>query len=151
MDFIKSLFNSKKIECPRCLGKGEVDEKDLKRLDRELFWGTGPCAYCNGVGIVPSEMPDAIDPAMSYLTTSLSQAERSLLIRGNADALARAEEHEAETRQFIDEVKYLYFEGHLDAEKIIGFYMMYDREPSQERYELFEYIKKIIAYYKRNV
>lgn len=149
MDFIKSLFNSKKIECPRCLGKGEIDEKDVRRLGRELFWGTGPCAYCNGVGLVPSEMPSAIDPAMSYLTSDLSQAERMLLIRGNADALARADNHEAETTQFIAEVRYLHYTGHLDAEKILGFYIMFNEDDSEQRYELLEYIKKIIAHYKR--
>jgi len=148
MDFIKSLFNSKKIECPRCLGKGEVDEKDLRRLGRELFWGTGPCAYCNGVGLVPSEMPSVVDPAMSYLTSDLSQAERSLLIRGNADALARAEDHDIETNQFISEVRYLYFTGQMDADKIVGFYTMFSDNDSQERFQLLEYIKKIIAHYK---
>ncbi len=149
MDFIKSLFNSKKIECPRCLGKGEVDEKDLRRLGRELFWGTGPCAYCNGVGLVPSEMPSVVDPAMSYLTSDLSQAERSLLIRGNAEALARAEDHDIETNQFISEVRYLHFTGEMEAEKIAAFYTMFSDDNSQERYQLLEYIKKIIAHYKR--
>jgi hypothetical protein len=43
-------------ECPRCLGKGYVDIKDIKRLKRELEWRPGPCAYCDGTGKIDNEM-----------------------------------------------------------------------------------------------
>jgi serine/threonine protein kinase len=43
-------------ECPRCLGKGHVDKKDIKRLKRELEWMPGTCAYCDGTGKVDDEM-----------------------------------------------------------------------------------------------
>ncbi len=45
-----------KIHCPRCLGKGHVDNvdnvdnEDIKRLKKELYWAPGPCAYCVGIG-----------------------------------------------------------------------------------------------------
>ena len=149
MDFIKSLFNSKKVECPRCLGKGEIDEKDVQRMGKELFWGTGPCAYCNGVGLVPLEMPSIVDPGMAYLTTDLTQAERNALIRGDAAALTRAEDYAAETNQFISEVRYLHDVGKMDASQILGFYNTVNPDPNPEgQFELLEYIKKIIAHYK---
>ena len=45
------------IECPRCLGKKHVDQDDIIRLNREEQWLPGPCAYCNELGIVDSDMP----------------------------------------------------------------------------------------------
>lgn len=50
MIFLKRLlaFFSGSIQCPRCLGKGHVDENDIKRLQRELTWLPGTCAYCDG-------------------------------------------------------------------------------------------------------
>jgi serine/threonine protein kinase len=41
--------------CPRCIGKGHVDLSDIKRLNMELFWAPGACAYCEGKGKVSSE------------------------------------------------------------------------------------------------
>jgi serine/threonine protein kinase len=43
------------VACPRCLGKGFVDENDIKRLKREFEWIPGNCAYCDGVGKVTQE------------------------------------------------------------------------------------------------
>jgi hypothetical protein len=43
---------SKEIKCPRCLGKGEVDWEDIKRLNRLNDWDPGPCAYCDQEGKV---------------------------------------------------------------------------------------------------
>ena len=38
------------ILCPRCLGKGNVDEEDIYRLEQKDFWLPGECKYCEGVG-----------------------------------------------------------------------------------------------------
>jgi hypothetical protein len=43
------IFRSNMVDCPRCLGKGAVDSEDIRRLKKELFWGPGKCAYCNGL------------------------------------------------------------------------------------------------------
>jgi hypothetical protein len=40
------------ITCPRCLGKGNVDNADIKRLSMEHSWMSGWCLYCNGSGSV---------------------------------------------------------------------------------------------------
>jgi len=52
MSFFGKLFNKDRIQCPRCLGKGHVDWDDIKRLDKELKWIPGSCAYCNGKGTI---------------------------------------------------------------------------------------------------
>lgn len=57
------MAETKFIECPRCLGKGHVDDSDIKRLDRENEWIPGPCAYCEEKGSVNESKPDSIDPA----------------------------------------------------------------------------------------
>ena len=38
------------ILCPRCLGKGNVDEEDIYRLEQKDFLLPGECNYCEGVG-----------------------------------------------------------------------------------------------------
>jgi hypothetical protein len=50
------LTGSSKIECPRCLGKTDVDWDDIKRLQLELFWVPGPCRYCEGSGKLPKRL-----------------------------------------------------------------------------------------------
>ncbi len=34
MNLINKLFNKPKVDCPRCLGKGNVDWDDIKDLDK---------------------------------------------------------------------------------------------------------------------
>lgn len=55
MNFLNRIFRRNMVECPRCLGKGEVDLEDIKRLKKELFWAPGRCAYCNGNCKVPAD------------------------------------------------------------------------------------------------
>lgn len=44
---------SKKISCTRCLGKGYVDSKDLKRLKRKSVWDeNSECKFCKGKGTI---------------------------------------------------------------------------------------------------
>lgn len=38
--------------CPRCLGKGIVQNLDIIRLNMQAYWGAGDCFYCDGVGKV---------------------------------------------------------------------------------------------------
>jgi hypothetical protein len=40
------------ITCPRCMGKGNVDIDDIKRLSMEHNWSPGECIYCDGIGLV---------------------------------------------------------------------------------------------------
>ena len=68
--------NGDKIACPRCLGKGHVDEEDILRLKRSDQWVAGPCAYCEGLGKINSELIMKIDPDDSQLTLGLSFEER---------------------------------------------------------------------------
>ena len=63
MKFLSRLLNGSKtpdepemVTCPRCLGKGHVDEDDIARLKQQGKWRTGACAYCKGTGIVDETM-----------------------------------------------------------------------------------------------
>jgi hypothetical protein len=76
---VKKGFRKRENEiiCPRCLGKGHVDEADIVRLNRTEYWAPGgPCAYCEGLGKVNSELLARVDPDDVYLTLSLSPEER---------------------------------------------------------------------------
>jgi uncharacterized protein (TIGR02145 family) len=68
-------------ECPRCLGKGHVDEKDIKRLKMELYWGVGSCAYCDGEGIVDLERLKSIDADEPYLTSDFTAEGRNNILK----------------------------------------------------------------------
>ncbi len=76
MTFLRRLFNSHKIDWPRCLGKGEVNFEDIKRLKKELHCMPGKCAYCNGVGKVSPKIISILDADTEYLTTDLPEYER---------------------------------------------------------------------------
>jgi DnaJ-class molecular chaperone len=57
--------NQPKLErfCPRCVGKGFVDDNDIKRLGKERTWSPGVCGFCKGTGYV--ERTDKRDPRLS--------------------------------------------------------------------------------------
>jgi serine/threonine protein kinase len=67
-------------ECPRCLGKGHVDKKDIKRLKRELEWMPGPCAYCDGTGEVDDEMLQSTNADDASLTHESDDLEDLILL-----------------------------------------------------------------------
>ena len=48
--------------CPRCVGKGFVDENDIKRLKSFYNWYPGVCGFCKGTGYV--DRSDTRDPSL---------------------------------------------------------------------------------------
>ena len=50
------------MKCPRCLGKGFVDNIDIKRLGMEAKWAPGHCRYCDSSGVVEAGKPKYEDP-----------------------------------------------------------------------------------------
>src|SRR5690348_13904757 len=78
-----SSFFKSKVECPRCLGKGNVDLDDIIRLGKKGIWIPGKCAYCNGKGKVSSDMLSKVKADNPYLTTNTSKEERMLMIQGH--------------------------------------------------------------------
>lgn len=151
MNFINRLFNKEQIECPRCLGKGNVDWNDIKRLKKELKWIPGSCAYCNGNGIISSDLQNKIAVDTTYLTTDLLPEERKRLISKDEGALQRATYQEIQIDNFIAEVEFLYFIGNIKSIKIADFYLLHQAEiNSKEKNELIDYINRIIKNKKEN-
>lgn len=151
MNLINKLFNTSKVNCPRCLGKGNVDSEDIKRLKKELFWLPGKCAYCNGSGKINSEMLTKVSVDNSYLTIDITQVERKKLINNNPDAVKRANHFENEVDGFIKQVEYLHFVANLDASKIADFYLIpkTNNEISpNEKEDLCRHIELIISFKK---
>jgi len=148
MNFIRNLFNTSKVECPRCLGKGEVNWDDIRRLKKDLKWQPGKCAYCNGKGEVAPNMLDKVAVDNSYLVIDLPEEERKKLINRDKDALERAHQFDIHFDDLKMQVEYLHFKGNLKANEIADFYLISKMEANtsaQERIELIEYIEKIIA------
>ncbi|MEP1488718.1 MAG: hypothetical protein ABJK28_09850 [Algibacter sp.] len=153
MSLINRFFNNKKIDCPRCLGKGYVDWDDIKRLKKELKWIPGSCAYCNGKGEINSDLQSKIAVNTTYLTTDLSLEERKKLIANDEEAKQRALYYETQTDNFISEVEYLHFTGNIDSNIIANFYVLHQNQSEidlKDRNELIDYIERIIELKNKN-
>lgn len=147
MGLLSWLFNRNKADCPRCLGKGEVDEADIQRLKKELYWLPGTCAYCNGAGKVSPKTIAVLSADTGYLTTDLSEDERERLRRGDAGALQRAGEFTAMINNFIEEIEHLYYIDNMQPGEIADYLLERSGEPADElteRAETIDYIKKVI-------
>ena len=147
MNFITKLFYGPKVDCPRCLGKGQVDWDDIKRLKKELRWIPGKCAYCNGTGRVSKKMLSNVSVDNAYLTNNLTEQERKNVINNDQHALQRASLLEKQVNDFIMQVEYLHFNGNMNANKIAEFYLLPKTKPevsSNEKAELIDYIGRII-------
>ena len=145
MSILENLFKSNKVECPRCLGKGKVDIEDIKRLKMKLKWIPGPCAYCAETGKVSSKLESKIPVNMAYLTKDISTEERNMVLKGDSDALSRAEWYDSELNDFITEVDFLYFKGNLNSELITDFFLIGRATDETDRAELLDYITQIIS------
>lgn len=153
MNLLNRIFNTKKVDCPRCLGKGNVDWDDIKRLKKELRWRPGSCAYCNGKGKVNSNMESKVDIDNTYLTTDLDNEERKLILNNDTKALERANHLDIQIDDFIKQVEYLHFNGNMDSKKITEFYLLPKIEigaSEPEKEELEDYIKRIIKHNEEN-
>ena len=146
MNFFNSLSGKKLTDCPRCLGKGQIDIDDIKRLKRELKWVPGKCAYCNGNGKVDSALPEKLPADFAYLTTNLTDDERKRVLKKDSGAMLRAEAFDNQTDAFIMQVEYLYFQCNLDYNKIADFFLLprqASEVPFSERTEMIDYIRDI--------
>jgi transcriptional regulator NrdR family protein len=140
-------LGNKKVDCPRCLGKGNVDLQDIKRLHKELYWGTGKCAYCNGVGKVPSKIALSECVEITYLTTDLSKRERKKLLNGNKRALQRAKQFQTDLDEIAKQIEHLYYTENLEPDKIAEHLIeKYGRRKysAEDIQQTIEYVEKVI-------
>lgn len=119
MKFLKKLFKSTKIECPRCLGKSYVDWEDIKRLDMELKWVPGNCAYCQRTGKVEKDVIQKINIDEAYLTINISNQERIRLLNGNTTAKENAKNHNREIEKHCSEIVKLHEQENLSIDQIV--------------------------------
>lgn len=154
MSFFGKFFkrSNDQITCPRCLGKGYVDENDIKRLKKEMQWLPGNCAYCNGLKTVDADLVNKVPVDLSYLTTELSATERRKLKSNDKDAMERASNHDATINEFVDHVVQLYFVENMEVEEIVEHFLQpkpisdsENKQYQQVKIELMDYIAKIIA------
>lgn len=147
MNFLNRIFRSNMIDCPRCLGKGNVDFEDIKRLQKELFWAPGKCAYCNGIGKVPPDRIKKISADFEYLTTDLPSLERHKVINGDENALNRASEFREIITNFIKEIEHLYYIENKEPSEIADY--IFEKQgqhiySESEKKELIDYVEKVI-------
>jgi hypothetical protein len=153
MALINKLFDRDKgkIECPRCLGKGNVDWDDIKRLNQQLKWKPGKCAYCDGTGKINPKLLSKVSVDNSYLTVELSKEEKMRLLDKDEWALKRAKTFDDQMDNFIKQISFLHFKGGMNSTLIAEFYLIPNEDsenkpsdPEQEKADLIEYIDRVI-------
>lgn len=149
MSLFKKIFGNGQSfkECPRCLGKGHVDWDDIKRLNQELRWIPGDCAYCGGLGKVNDRIEENVPVDASYLVTNLPEDERKRIVNGNPDALERGKRLEEQIDTVINQIFYLHFETGLNSTQIAKFYFigLEDSETYEsKRQEFADYVERVI-------
>jgi len=107
-----------KIQCPRCLGKGHVDNEDIKRLKKEIYWIPGSCAYCEGSGSVTSDIINSTEVDEAYLTTDLSPEERIKFLIKDNEAVERSKTFKSAIEYLKDTVIRLYSEENKNINEI---------------------------------
>lgn len=147
MNLFERIFRKPNLECPRCLGKGNVDWEDIKRLNKLLKWQPGKCAYCDGRGKVTSETINKISPDNTYLTIHLTTLEKNKLKNGDIETIEKAELYDKFLTNLINYIEYKFLVEHLDVERIADSYLSTKHESeifSIKRKDLMNYIKKVI-------
>src|SRR5688572_19943182 len=126
MSLFNKIFGKNQLrkECPRCLGKGHVDWDDIKRLNQELRWIPGACAYCNGVGKVDPDIENNVPVDTSFLVINLPEEERKKIINGHPDALERGKQYDDRVEVFINQISYLHFDTGLKPLQIVKFFLI---------------------------
>ena len=74
--------------CPRCNGKGIIDQEDIQKWGKLGIWETGICNYCNGEKLVSIALINNVKPDDDYINATMSLAQRELYI---SDAKAYVE------------------------------------------------------------
>ncbi len=149
MNLFQRIFTKEQSfkECPRCLGKGHVDLDDINRLNQELMWAPGICAYCNGKGKVDSTIEENVPVNASYLVVNLPEDERKRIIHGHPDAIERGKQFEDQIKVFIDQISYLHFKTGLNELQIAEFFLLGKENLvsyEKERKEFVDYVERVI-------
>jgi hypothetical protein len=155
MNVFKWLFKGtrSKVQCPRCLGKGHVNWDDIKRLNNELKWRPGRCAYCNGTGKVDPNMESKVAVDVAYLTVDLPMAERKSLFNNDPEAMKRAQVFDKTVDNFIEEIRDLFFIRNLEVDAIAEHFLASAPEMTyatyiKEKQALMDCIKSVVEFRK---
>jgi hypothetical protein len=152
MNLFRELFGGERSskQCPRCLGKGHVDLNDIKRLNQELKWAPGLCAYCNGAGKVSTKIEENVPVDASYLVINLHEEERKKIINGHPDAIERGKKHEDAVDDFIARISYLHFETGLTPLQIARFYLLDKKDSDSYESEIQEFVDYVESVIEKN-
>lgn len=147
MTFFNFLFKKTNLDCPRCLGKKFVDSEDIRRLNKQLKWAPGPCAYCDASGKVTEELLAKVPVDITYLTIDLPESEIEKIKNGDPEILEKGRLQELFIDNLIEYIEFQYQNNNMDAESIADLYLKTEDEKavfSVEKENLLQYIHKII-------
>lgn len=141
---------SKQETCPRCLGKGYVDDLDIKRLKRELEWVAGSCAYCKGVGLVSIQIINNIPVDEAYLTMNLDEESRIKFLNRNSSELRKAAQQKFVINKMSKRIIDLYKNERLSVLEITNILMQEYKFEENETKELEDWVNKVIDLNNQN-
>jgi len=147
MIFFNFLFKNSDLQCPRCLGKGFVGPDDIRRLNRQLKWAPGPCAYCDASGKVTEELLSKVAVDTTYLTIDLPESEIEKIKNGDEATIEKGKLQELFIDNLINYIEDQYLNNNMNAESIADLYLKTEDEKavfSVEKENLLQYIHKII-------
>lgn len=147
MGVLDWFFKNNKVQCPRCLGKGNVDSEDIRRLKKEPYWMPGKCALCRGEGKVITKVANSEIVDSGYLTLETPRAERKKLLNGDAGAMKRAKQHQTNINDLVKKIEVKFYIENLEPSEIAEcLFKEYGRSEysSEEKQELIKYIEKVI-------
>jgi DnaJ-class molecular chaperone len=132
--------------CPRCLGKGHVDDEDIRRLNMKGDWIPGKCMYCYGNGKVLQRMIEKVPVDEYYLNTSLDEASRKRFLEEDPRELSRAVQVKTYNAMLKDKVLELHTLQDMSPEKIANELIMGRYGiPASDRELILEWIKSVVA------
>ena len=125
-----------------------MDNEDIKRLKKELYWVPGSCAYCEGIGSVTSDFVNSVKVDEAYLTVDLSSEERIKFLLKDNEAVEKSKMFKSVIEYLKDTVIRLYSLENKNINEITEA-ILNDLEisNSDEVKELKEFIETVIKKY----
>ena len=135
---------NKKQDCPRCLGKGFVNESDIKRLKRYIEWTAGLCGYCGGLGKVNPNNCKNVEVNDIYLHSDLSREERDKYFNQESDSVEKAREYKASVDSTILSIEKLCFEEEKTLDEVVLLFQTFSELNQNEIENLKGFVSRII-------
>ena len=142
-------MSKKIIDCPRCLGKGNVNKEDIKRLRREFFWiADGSCAFCDGKKTVKLDFAKRFNADDWYISSDLDKEDYEKYISRDQEILDWVKHTEQQQYFLAKFVMDHHISRGLSQEKVLD---LLSKELQVPKSEIKESLDGMISLIKENI